>query len=132
MTSGGPFAVRFGRPMYYWRSCKLYAFGMSIALVSSIIIIPLAFSGLAIKKISVVDVPAGAIMMGVQGIGILIGGFGVYPTLKATRRLRKNPDMCLNCGYQLEPGARACHECGRAQNREDLSARWAALLAPSE
>lgn len=131
-TSGGPLAVRFGRPVYYWRSLRLSVVGMTMILMSGAAIIPLWFYGVDGMKVPGADVPLPAMFVGFQGLWFVMNIAGLFLMLSACRRLRKYPDMCLNCGYRLEPGDRSCHECGRVQNREDLSPRWAALLAVSK
>ena len=40
------------------------------------------------------------------------------------RALRARPLPCLHCLYPLMADQPICPECGRLQNREDLSDRW--------
>lgn len=56
----------------------------------------------------------------------------LFKILRTNRTLKANPHACLNCLYDLAPDQRICPECGRTQNREDLSPRWRDDLGTSQ
>ncbi|MCC5823750.1 MAG: hypothetical protein LAT64_14145 [Phycisphaerales bacterium] len=47
------------------------------------------------------------------------------------RRLRTNPDACLNCGYEtVHAHTRVCPECAHVSDRAELSRNWTRAINP--
>lgn len=74
--------------------------------------------------------PHPMVMLGVFLVLIVsVNAFSLARSRRVVRRITDDPSACLNCHYTLPPDTPLCHECGRRQNREDLSDQWRQHLA---
>lgn len=120
-----PKAVRLAMPLAYFRlaACQ---FAIMLACVAI---------GLAGFLMSSLSTPAtrlsslgGIATLAAMAVICLTIVPLIFRALHTKRTLKANPHACLNCLYPLAPDQPTCPECGRTQNRQDLSPRWREYL----
>lgn len=130
MADPHPPAVVRGMPNAVRRSTiQTWIIGGSVSVIGlGFMLTVLLLTVLGVSQIA--NFPHAMIMLGVFLVLIVsANAFSLARTRRVARRIAADPTACLNCHYSLPPDTPVCHECGRRQNREDLSDQWRRHLA---
>ena len=130
MSDPHPPAVVRGMPNAVRRSTiQTWILGGSVSVIG----LGFMLTMLLLTALGVLHIARFPYSMTILGVFLVLivsaNAFSLARTRRVVRRITDDPSACLNCHYTLPPDTPVCHECGRRQNREDLSDQWRQHLA---